>query len=104
MSVITPTVVDTPRMRTVTWTSITTADTGAKVDVSDLEDIKTFHVVGAGTAQLQRSNDGTNFVTDGAAMAANSVNDKGPTAVQWYSIGTVATNTVTVIMTAKRKK
>ncbi len=104
MSVITPTVVDTPKLRTITWASITTADTGAPVDVSELEDIRTFQIVGAGTAQIRRSLDGTNFVNDGAALATATVTDKGPTATKWYDVNPVTVNTATVIMVAKRKK
>lgn len=101
MAVIPAVRVDTSTDTTITWTAITTADTGAAVQLNDISEIKCIHVVGGGTAQTRRSNDGTNFVNNGSALAANSINDQ-TTAAKWMDISVVATATVTVILTAKK--
>lgn len=101
MAVVNPIRVDTPTAATITWTAVGTADTGAAANVGDLGEIKCIHVVGAGTAQTRRSNDGTNFVANGAALAANTVTDQ-TTACKFIDISAVATAVVTVIMTAKK--
>jgi hypothetical protein len=102
MAVITPTRVDGYFSTAVTWTNITTADTGGNVQLDEHEDIKAVQVVGSGTAQLRASNDGTNFANVGSALAANSI-----TAVtmpsKYINIGTVATATVTVILHVQRR-
>lgn len=97
--------VDTPLATTITWGPITTADTGAPVNLSEFAEIKSVHVFasgGGGTAQMRRSNDGINFVNFGAAFAGDSVNDF-TTACKFMDIGAVATATVTVILTASKK-
>lgn len=95
---------------TVTWSAITTADTGSAVETGNLENI-TIHVVGSGTAVLEGSNNNVNFVAVGAgAMAANSLNSVGPGATlstvtaRYLRIGTVATATVTVILQGLKKR
>lgn len=102
MAVIAPARTDNVRTVQITWTSITTADTGGRVDISELEDTKTIHVVGSGTAQVRLSNDGTNFVNSGSALAANSMNNIS-TQAKFLDINPVATATVTVILTANRR-
>lgn len=110
MAVITGVLVhENSGVTSVTWPVITTADTGSSVEVGHLEDI-TIHVVGAGTAVLEGSNNNVNFVAVGAgAMAANSLNSVGPGATlstvspRYLRIGTVAGATVTVVLQGKRR-
>jgi hypothetical protein len=57
------------KSKAIVWT-LTTSDTGVAVDISDLDDI-TVQVTsgGAGTAQIEVSNDNANFVGLTAALA-----------------------------------
>lgn len=87
---------------TITWAAVTTADTGAPVSVGDLVDV-TVHVVGAGTAQMQGSNDASNFVSIGSALAANSLNTLS-TLVKYIQFSTIATNTVTIVLFGRKRK
>jgi hypothetical protein len=93
--------VDTPISTTITWASVTTSDTAEKVNLSDFEFNKTIHIVGSGTAQLRLSNDGTNFVNSGAALAANSINEKG-SAAKWWDFSPIASATVTIVLAARK--
>lgn len=104
MAAIDPVRVDAPLATTITWSTLTTSDTGAPIDISDLEDPKTIHVVGSGTAQMQRSNDGAVFVSWGSVLAANTINDQGVTAAKWLKISAVATATISVVLTARRRR
>jgi hypothetical protein len=87
---------------TITWTGVTTSDTGGEVRIVGLEDI-TIHVVGSGTAQLAGSNDGTNYVSIGSALAANSITQMAVHPI-WISFTTIASATVTIILTARRRR
>lgn len=82
-----------------TWTAITTADTGDAVESARYTE-KTFHVIGAGNAQIQGSNDGTNYVAIGSAAAANSLTQIAVNP-RFLNIGTVAAATVTIILVAR---
>ena len=93
--------VDTPIGTTITWPSVTTADTAEKIDLSNFELNKTIHIVGGGTAQLRQSNDGTNFVNKGAALTGNSMNEV-PSAAKWWDFNPIATATVTIILTVRK--
>jgi hypothetical protein len=93
--------VDTETSTTITWGPITTADVAEKVNLSDFEFNKTIHIVGTGTAQLRQSNDGTNFVNSGSALAANSMNEK-PSASKWWDFNPIATATVTIVLTVRK--
>lgn len=101
MATIAPTINPGPRT-TITWAAITTADVGDTVDISDFDGGLTIHVVGAGTAQFQRSNDNVNFVSWGAALAANTITDQAETRAKFLKISAVAAATVTVILTGRR--
>jgi hypothetical protein len=103
MAVITPTRVDSYYATTITWTNITTADTGAAVQLDEHEDVKAVQVTsgGAGTAQLRASNDGTNFANVGSALAVGITAVTMPS--KYINIGTVATATVTVILHVQRR-
>jgi len=105
MAVIPAIKAETPYSATVTWSTITTSDTGAVIDTYDLEAAKSFHQItaGAATAQLQHSNDGTNWVSLGSAVAANTITE-AVTSARYIKIGTVASATCSVIMTAKRRR
>jgi hypothetical protein len=96
---------ETPYSATVTWSTITTSDTGGVIDTYDLEAAKSFHQVtaGAATAQLQHSNDNTNWVNLGSALAANTCADV-TTSARYIKISAVASATCSVIMTAKRRR
>lgn len=85
---------------TVTWTAVTTSDSGGPVDVSQYTE-KTIHVVGSGNAQLQGSNDGTNFVSIGAALAANTLTQMTVNP-RYLKFSTIAVATVTIILVARR--
>lgn len=95
---------------TITWTNITTADTGAQAFIGDLE-FMTVQVTsgGAGTAQVRVSNDGTNFV---GLTATLTIGAAAPEAVgiqtlavqpQFIDISAVATATSTVILSGRIK-
>lgn len=101
-----------PRARVITVT-LTTADTMNPVDISDLEGI-TVQVTsaGAGTAQFDISNDGTNFVGLTAALAVGT-----PAAMpvgmaflalglapKWIRVSAVAVATVTIIITGQKRQ
>lgn len=86
----------------ITWTSVTTSDTGAPVSIGDIRD-PVVHVVGSGTAQMRGSNDGSNFVNMGSALAANSLNAVSPT-VKYIDFSTIASATVTIVLHGKRQK
>jgi len=105
MAVINPSRVDGQFSSTITWAAVTTADTGAAIDIADLEDINTIQVTsaGAGTAQMRRSNDGTNFVNWGTPLAVG-ITDQAATATRRLDIGAVATATVTVTLCANRRR
>src|SRR5688572_11206048 len=103
MAVITPTFDDgNGDMRTITWAAITTADTGLKVNIEGLENMLV-HVIGGGTAQMPGSNDGTNFVNIGPGLAANSLNAI-TTFPKYIDFGTIATDTVTIILSGRRNR
>jgi hypothetical protein len=103
MSAIDPTLSVGP-LTTITWPAVTTSDTGSPVDISEFEGPLTIHVVGSGTAQMQRSNDGINYVSWGSALAANSMNDQAETRAKFLKISAVATATVSVILTGRKKR
>lgn len=94
---------------TVTWTSVTTSDTGSSVFTGDMED-RTIHNIGTGTPQIGSSNDGAAFVGLTAAggpgtpavMVANtlvvhSVNSR------FTNIVSNAAATTTVIMHGRQR-
>ena len=85
----------------ITWTSITTSDTGGPVDISGLDDI-TIHSVGSGTPQYAGSNNNSNFVSIGSAAAANSLTQIA-VHPRYFSISAMTTNTATVILVGKRR-
>ena len=89
------------KVATLTWTSVTTSDTGAKVFIGNLVDV-VVHVVGSGTAQMRGSNDGTNFVNIGSALAANSLNALAFVPA-WIDFGTIASATVTIVLKGRRE-
>lgn len=94
----------------VTWTNVTTADTGAAAELGDLDEL-TFQVTsaGSGTAQLRISNDGVNFVGLTAVLALGTpapvvVGFAFPTpglSPRMWDISAVATATVTVTVEGK---
>lgn len=86
---------------TITWSDVTTSDSGGEVMIRDLEAI-TIHVVGGGTAQLQGSNNGTDYVSIGAALAANSLTQMS-VHPEWIQFSTIATDTVDIILTGRRR-
>lgn len=85
---------------TVTWTSVTTADIAGAVDVSDLVE-RTVHIVGSGTAQLQGSNNNSNWVDIGAALAANTLTQLDVNS-RYIRFNPIASATVTIILHGKR--
>jgi len=105
MSAIAAVKAETQYATTLTWSTMTTSDTGAAVDTQDLEATKSFHQIsgGAATAQLQHSNDGTNWVNLGSALAANSITEVA-TSARYIKISTVASATCSVILSAKRRR
>lgn len=85
---------------TITWTAITTSDSGGAVEVDELIE-RTIHVVGSGTAQLQGSNNNSNWVDIGAALGANSLSQMTVNP-KYIRFNTIATATVTIILVGKR--
>ena len=111
MAVITPTRTEDLSLVTITWASVTTADTGARVDVSDLT-AKCVQVTsgGAGTAQIRASIDGTNFVGLTAALI-NGTAAPMPVGMAEFTLNSRAvdisavagaTSTITLIGTKRR--
>lgn len=100
----------TSKTKAFIWT-LTTSDTGTAVDISDLECI-TVHNIGSGTAQIEVSNDGTNFVGLQANLALPPTT--GPMAAntifsfpagfnpRFMRVGTVAGASVVVIATGQK--
>lgn len=86
----------------ITWTAVTTADSGAPASIGDIDE-PNVHVVGSGTAQMQGSNDGTNFVSIGSALAANSLNQLS-VFPKYIQFSTIASATVTIVLHGKRKR
>ena len=111
MAVIQATRAESLLLVTYTWASITTADTGAPVDVSDLT-VKFVQVTsgGAGTAQIRASADGVNFVGLTAALAIGAAAPAAvgifdlPTHPRMVDISAVAAATVTVTLIGSKRR
>lgn len=101
-----------PRARVISVT-LTTADTMNAVDISDLEGI-TVQVAsaGAGTAQIDISNDGVNFVglsatltlAGAAPMAVGIQSLAVGLSPKWLRVSAVAAATVTITIAGQKRQ
>lgn len=85
-----------------TYTDVTTSDVGGKIYIGNLVDV-VVHVysAGAGTAQLRGSNDGTNFINIGAALAANTLTALAYVPA-WIDFNPIGAATVTITVKGRR--
>lgn len=103
MAAITPTVVKTQHSKIITWTNITTSDTGSLVDISDCEPTVTVQASGTNAApSLSHSNNGTANAF-GSALT-HSTTTVVTTTARYLGVLSMATQTGTVIAVLRRRR
>lgn len=106
MAAITPTVVDLPHSKIITWTNVTTSDTGAPVDISDCEPKVTIQTVGTNAAPSMSHGNvagGGTMHAFGSALT-HSTTTVVETTARYLGIASMATDTGTVTAVLRRRR
>lgn len=106
MAVISPTVVDLPHAKVITWASVTTSDSGKPVDISDCEPKVTIQAVGTNAAPSMNHGNvagGGTMHAFGSALT-HSTTTVVETTARYLGIASmgVATGTVTAVLRRRR--